>query len=331
MAIAIPQRRIIPLDQYGGGSSLDANLGGRPMGVPMPGRRRPMPPRAQAPDTATTGQGIAEQGGPPSMPADGGGSVSAITQLPDGAGGAVSVPPLALAPPSAPSDVTPSIPIGGATLPATLGAPTAPAVPEAALAPGAAAAPRAPWDGAPNFTADQNLIDAQVLPGANDPSRIDLAKQYYDSFADVENADYGHNLTDATNEAAQHGRLGSGMLTNRYGDLFSDLTLRKDAAKRGLVTAATEGTIGDNRSNRAETRTERDYQHSMAQEAIMRRILQNQQEFGNAATLYGLGNQNNPTADYLQASGQSSAEAGGSMASIQQLIQAMLARRSAGG
>jgi hypothetical protein len=193
-----------------------------------------------------------------------------------------------------------------------------------------------PWDSGDTFGADRNLVDRQITPGAGEPSRIDLAKDYYNQLSTEADAGFKRNLTDATNLAAEHGQLGSGQLTNRYGSLTEDLARTKELAKRGLVTDATAGTIGDNRSNRAEVRGERDYQRNLAQEALQRRIQQaamehgvGQDTFNNALRLWGAGNANNPTGAYLDAAGQASTEAAGSTASIQQLIHALIARRGA--
>jgi hypothetical protein len=55
-------------------------------------------------------------------------------------------------------------------------------------------------------------------------------------------------MTDATNAAGAHGQLGSGMLTNRYGDLFSGITAKKKALETRYLADAAAGTIGDRRA-----------------------------------------------------------------------------------
>jgi hypothetical protein len=340
---------------YAGGATAVA-----PRLRPQPVQTLPLPTDQQPSGQQERGAGVlsfADQiaAGPRSDPTPAV-PTSLPTALPDGAGGIVPVPPHILAPtspaiggsptatpslsPMAPTDMTPWIPTGTPSLPATPGTPAAPTTP--APDPGMvyyngrqvaldAAAPG-------TFTASDNAIDSVIAPGANDPSRIDLAKQYYDAFSDVENADYAHNRTDATNDAAAHGLLGSGQLTNRYGDLFSDLTLRKDAAKRSLITAATEDTIGDNRSNRDELRTERGYQQGLAQQAIVQRIQQaaaeaglTQQEFENALREYSLGASSDPTAALLAGGSQANAAAGQSASTVGDLLMALALRNSRGG
>lgn len=274
-------------------------------------------------------------------------------------------PPIAV--PTTPTDVTPSIP-GGAS-PSVGMTPPGAAMTANDLAPWEVdAGPAAPG----TFNASDNLLSSEVLPGndprltaaqglsdaalareANGPDRLALAKRYYDSLTAGENEDYQHNLTDATNFAGAHGQLGSGMLTNKYGDLFSGLTLRKAALKNQLLTSALEGTIGDTRNlvadtgaaegrtynegagNRNETRTERGYQQDAATQALLERIQQqqaeaeaNQQAFNNALSLFGVGSANNPELAYETAAQQATSEAGGQSADVGQLL-ALLAQRRA--
>jgi hypothetical protein len=233
----------------------------------------------------------------------------------------------------------------------------------------ASSAPGAPG----TFGADDNLIASQVLPGANprllnmqglsddalqkilnSPDRLALAKQYLDSDVLGLNEQYQHDLTDATNFAGTHGQLGSGMVTNRYGDLFAGITGKKKAAELRYLADAAGGTIGDRLnafdaasgaegrvftegvSDRNESRTERGYQADLAQRALLNRILQNQAEstadqqaFDNAVRLFGLGNANNPEGAYETAAGQATSEAGGQTADVAALIR-LLAQRNSG-
>lgn len=274
------------------------------------------------------------------LPGGGGGAGSQITQLSDGAGGVIPVPPVAvtapgifgaiaahrpgLTPSPSPSDATPSIPGAPPTLPGT---DAGGAVPVDEPAPWEAAAPG-------TFNATDNLINSEVTPGAGDPSRIDLAKDYFGQLGTQANRDFSHGITDATNAAASHGQIGSGMLTNRYGDLAAQLNETQQLAARGLATDAAAGTIADNRSNRGEVRTERGYQSDLAQKALAQRIAQQtaeqgatQQAFDNAARLYGFGNANNPGTAYETAAGQATSEAGGNASSMDALIRAWLARQ----
>jgi hypothetical protein len=287
--------------------------------------------------------------------------VGSITQLSDGAGGSVTVPPIAMAPAS--------------VVPPTMAAPaasdTAPWMTASATAPSMAAAPATPG----TFDATNNLIDSQILPttdprlasvqAARDaalakitggPSRLDLAKSYLDAGNTGLDEQYAHDRQDATDAAGAHGQIGSGMLTNRYGDLFGGLERNKKAQELKYLTDASAGTIGDNlnalgaasgaesqtygenAANNAQTRTERDYQRTLAEQAIQQRIQQNaaeqtakQQSFDNAARLYGLGNLNNPTGTYENAAANSSAEASGASSSMANLIRAWIARNGTQG
>jgi hypothetical protein len=270
-----------------------------------------------------------------------------------------------LARPLTPSDATASIPTSAPT-----------------MAPSAAPADTQPWQtGAPTlapagtppstFTADQNLINAQINPtpsarllgaqGQTDaslskvldgPDRVALASGAYDDFATRANRNFNRARTDATNDAAAHGQIGSGQLTNRYGDLEETLQENDALARSGLIRDAVTGTIGDRLNNygaarnaenaaygedvggRNELRGERGYQQSLAEQAIQRRIQQQQaeqgatqQDFQNGATLYGIGNASDPTGAYQNAAANASNEAASSSGDVGALIQAWLRSR----
>jgi hypothetical protein len=124
-------------------------------------------------------------------------------------------------------------------------------------------------------------------------------------------------------------------------------------ARSGFLREAVEGTIGDRLNNaglarqneasiygqgasdRGELRDERGYQQSLAEQAIQRRIQQQlmeqsqqAQDFGQAATLYGLGQRNDPTGAYQDAASQATAEASGGGADVMALLR-MLAQQRA--
>lgn len=328
--IATPMRRRLSGGLDGTLGSPDGQAGSDAApGAPAPmggaiARRRPLRPaaaaihRAPVADATMSAEGAAQPG------ADPGNSAAAISQLPDGNGGTVAVPPLSLAPPSAPSDATPWAPVSPATLPAS-----------PAPAPAAAAAPAAPWDpAAGRFDATHNAIDSVIQPGAGDPSRIDLATRYGTIYDQATRPQYEHDITDATDAAAAHGRLGSGILTNRYGDLFTQRQNAKDALEATLRTNAVEGTIADQRSNRGELRTERGYQSSKAAEALAARIAQQQAEsgdtqqaFDNAMRTYGLGASSDPSAALLGASGRASAESASGASGVNELLKLIMLMR----
>lgn len=237
-----------------------------------------------------------------------------------------------------------------------------------------------PWDSGPSvpaaprrpgkFTADRNLIDSEILPTddprllnlqgmsdttlgrvVNGPDRLALAKQYLKASDDEASMQYDHDLTDATRRGASSGILGSGMLTNRYGDLFSGLQRSRDNNRLKYLTDAAGETMGDNLSaygaasgaasrafgegvsNRGEKRGERNYERSVAEQAVASRIAQHkaeaeaeQQAFSNATRLYGLGNDNGPRSAYETAAAQASAEAGGASADVGSILRILASR-----
>jgi hypothetical protein len=91
----------------------------------------------------------------------------------------------------------------------------------------------------------QGLSEEAINRIMNGPDRYQLAKDYYNIFDQETQGDYQRDLKEATNLGAARGRLGSGLLTNSYGDLFERRAQDKDSAKRRLLTDALEGTIGD--------------------------------------------------------------------------------------
>jgi hypothetical protein len=278
-------------------------------------------------------------------------NATTIQQLSDGAGGAVTVPPPSLSPLT--PNMTPNINVIPGVTP-TVAAPTPPA-------PG-------------TFNAGTNLINAQVDPAAsarllsaqglqdqtlqqavNGPDRFKLAEGAYGDFAKLAQANLGRATQDLTGAAASHGQIGSGMLTNKYGDLNERYQLNDQLARSGFLRDALQGTIGDRLNNaslaqgaasniygqeaaaRGETRGERDYQQQLAEQAIQRRIqqqaLEQQQQgqnFAQGVTLYGLGAQADPTSAYQNAAGLSSGEATAAAGDVGALLRAYLARTGGG-
>jgi hypothetical protein len=128
----------------------------------------------------------------------------------------------------------------------------------------------------PRLMKFQNMSDEALNKILHGPNRLDIAKQMWDAFTTQTEGDYRHSLTDATDEGAAHGRLQSGILTNRYGDIETSRERDLNATKGRLLAEALQGTIGDQQaaydavsgaernaygegaSDRAELRTERD-------------------------------------------------------------------------
>ncbi len=138
-----------------------------------------------------------------------------------------------------------------------------------------------------SFSPQSNLIGAQIAPGQTD--RMGIARDYFNQFAEATNPAYEHAIRTATQHAAANGRMGSGMLTTDYGNLADNRTRNLDLMQRGLLTDATQASIGDAQNNRHELRTERGYQNDQSQQAIQNAIQQIllQMNIGNAQLNYG--------------------------------------------
>lgn len=248
-------------------------------------------------------------------------SAQGITQLSDGVGGAVTVPPPTLAPPNVTTPITPFS--QGSNLIGSQINPT----------------------GTPRLLGAQQATDTALQNVTNGPDRVALGQQYYNTFAQGAQANFQRALQDATNQAAAHGQIGSGMLTNRYGDLTEAFNRDNTAAASDFATRALEGTIGDRLNalnaargvegsiygeeagNRSELRGERGYQQSLAEQAIARRIAQQQAEQGQAAQLYGLGNAYDPTSAYQMAAGQYGQDAQSGYGDVGALLRLLAQQR----
>ncbi len=176
-----------------------------------------------------------------------------------------------------------------------------------------------------------------ILPDAG-VNRLDLANQYFDQFQEASNPAYEQALREATQRAAANGILGSGMLTNTYGDVATQRAHDLDLARRGFLTDALQGTIQDAINNRAELRGERGYQTDQARQAvqdeIQRILLESQlgnqsfnQQLDLAQLLGQLGFAGNPDDALLTGSSQQQAQADQYYAMIGQLLQ-QLGQRS---
>lgn len=275
--------------------------------------------------------------------------------------------------PEGPTDTTPwELPIDRPFQPLPKGEPLPGRPPEAAPAPG-------PVQGLPEelptFGPDSNLINTEVLPQADPrlmrlqgltddllqrmttgPNRFDIAKQYWDEFQKETQGGYDRSFADARNEAAAHGRLKSGMLTNTYGDLAESRARDLDVARSRYLTDALQGTIGDTRNqladvsgvegqaygegvgNRNEVRGERGYQQNMAEQALIRRIMQQAAESGMDTTAFNqaiaqwqAGQANNPTGALETGAAQAGNEAAGQSQDVEELLRMLLARMGSGG
>jgi hypothetical protein len=191
-------------------------------------------------------------------------------------------------PPAAPSP-TGAVPVpdGVLTSTAPAGAPPAPAAsptnrpptPETLTPPGGAIpAPTTsvpvPGMGAPNTaptltpTDPNNPLTGQTIaPGAG-VDRFALAMDRFDQFAKGSDPAYQAALRDANRYGAANGRLGSGMLRTSFGDLANQRSLALDTEKRGLLSDAIEGTVGDARFATGVAQQQQGFQSGQQQQAF---------------------------------------------------------------
>lgn len=230
----------------------------------------------------------------------------------------VSTTPPAVTLPAAPPATGTPIQLSDTTMPPPITLPSAPSA--AAGVPGATVQP---------FGPGQDLRYDAILPTSVD--RMQLANQYFDQYADATNPAYEQTLRAATQRAAANGILGSGMLTNTYGDVATQRAHELDLQRQGFLTDALQGTIADNAANRDELRTERGYQTQTNQQAIqdqINQLLLQDQLGGNAfnrqldlAQLLGqLGYAGNPDEALLTGAGQNQQQADQTYALLGQLL-----------
>lgn len=330
-----------------------------------PNGAKPPAPSAIAPPTTVTGDpSIAGQpqippapsttaattpGQPPS-PATG------ITQLPDGAGGAINVPPPGVTPvPYNPIPMT------------AAGAPPAGPAPVVAPDTGGTVSTSQFGPGGNlintqiNPTADprtlslQGLQDATLQKILNGPDRNKMAMDQYNTWDAATAPQLAHSISDATDAAAAHGQIKSGQLTNRYGDLAQQRVLDQTTARNKYMQNALDASIADTQTGfqdvsgaagtaanqgltgREELRGERGYQTSQAQQALLNRIRQQQaeaaaraQSLGEGTTTYGMGNEGDPTGALQGASAQSADEAAAAAGDTGALLRILAQRRGTG-
>lgn len=178
-----------------------------------------------------------------------------------------------------------------------------------------------------------SAVDAARNALSGGPNRSDLAAQYIDQWNQRTQPQFQQDLTNATKLAAANGRIGSGMLTNAYGDIVAQRDAARQVAQQGFATDALAGTIqdrlnnlgalsglesqqyGQDAANRNEVRGERGYQQGLSQQAFtndaQRLALEEaltQGSYGRESDrlnqLINLGYMNNPGSLYLGASGQ---------------------------
>jgi hypothetical protein len=259
--------------------------------------------------------------------AGGGGRVPAIApptagpaipvQRPAMPGVAVPSPEPVQPPAATAAPATPVVP------PPSIAAPSGPMI-GATAAPGALAGGGAtvPYAQTSTFGPGADLRTTQIAPNEQ-ANRYKIAGERFDQFAQATEPEYMKAIRKATQAAAAHGRLGSGMLTTDYGNLADRRASEMDRTRRSFMTDALEGSIMDDYRSRGELRGEREYQQGMARTGIGDRIteaelrdrlqnseLQRRLSAGEAASR--LGYTESPYAYALQAAAQArNAQAGG--------------------
>lgn len=94
------------------------------------------------------------------------------------------------------------------------------------------------------LAAQQAMVDEQATKLAG-VDRLKLAQEKFGTYANATNPEFENSIRSATEAAAAHGGLGSGMLTNQYGDLATTRARDLQAERDRLFQAAEEGSIQD--------------------------------------------------------------------------------------
>jgi hypothetical protein len=260
------------------------------------------------------------------------GAISAARRKQGGAGVPAITPPSAPAVPVQPvvqpgmTAVQPVQPVLKA--PGTIGDPITPAPAIAPTGPnigivpppGGLATPAVPYAETKTFGPGDDLRTTQIAPGQQ-ANRYKIAGERFDQFAQETEPEYMKAIRKATQAAAAHGRLGSGMLTTDYGNLADRRASEMDRVRRSFLTDALEGSIGDDRYSREELRGERAYQHGLGRESIGDRITE--AELGDRLATSGL--------QRRLAAGEAAGRLGYTESPYAYALQAAAAARQAGG
>jgi hypothetical protein len=206
---------------------------------------------------------------------------------------------------------------------------TAPAAPAAGSGPAGAygptgaetgSLPSGPGSQLTAYGPDSSLIGSQINASSN-PSRSDIANQYFQEAQTASNPAYEAALRDATQRAAATGSLGSGMLNTSYGNLALQRSQDLDTLQKELQTQATAGTIQDNQYNTGVAQQQQAYQAAQAQQALQNQIaqLQLENQIGGSQAGYLAGYNPWPGITGSSVYGNQSAQ---SQSQLQQLMQA---------
>jgi hypothetical protein len=143
------------------------------------------------------------------------------------------------------------------------------------------------------FDETNNLRDKQINPSTAD--RGTIAQNYLDAFDTRAEPMLRDKLRGVGQRAAALGRIGMGDTAVEALNPYTDYLKERAALSSELAGRSAEGNISDERSNRGEYRTERDYQESLNRKAIEDAVRQYQlgetsknNEFGRNATTAGI-------------------------------------------
>ena len=162
-------------------------------------------------------------------------------------------------------------PVQPAVIPQPAAQPAQPVQPAAAVQPAQPAQPAVPQTGTaglPTFTAEENLRNRLIAPGGGDATRSELAQQTFDLIREQGDRGFAADLRQVGQGAAKFGRIGAGMTTSELGDVSTRREEFLGRAQRDLAIQTAGSEFADRRSNRAELRTERGFQDTLAQRSI---------------------------------------------------------------
>lgn len=246
----------MPLTSYGQTSRPAVNpMGPRtplvPKPAPLPAPKaaaQPLPGAgAPSPDTAATNEGVT---GPIAVP--GGQQQTTVPALPP-----TSVPTATMIPGAKPSTPTQG-PSGAIPVPGGIQPMVEPPNPTGAVGGGPTLTPTDP----------NNPLTGQTITPGNTADRWQLAQQKFDQFVEGTDPAYKAALRDANRMGAAAGGLGSGQLRTNIGDLAATRGREMDLSKRGFLTDALEGSIGDAWKEIGLTQQQQGFQSEQQQRAF---------------------------------------------------------------
>lgn len=152
-------------------------------------------------------------------------------------------------------------------------APTAPPPPVSSAPPGSTTS---------TFGPGNDLLSTQINPNTGGPNRTELAQNLIKDWDAQHAPQFAADQRAIGQNAAKFGRIGAGMTTNDLTGLAATYARDRQGFQNQLASGLADATIGDQRANNAELRTERDYQTNRSdkalQDAINQHILEGQDQ-----------------------------------------------------